>query len=326
MEGLLVMSCTLFYKGDLKENVSGNILSSTVKKHIKKIDCIVHECNEAIIITFNNGTTEPLMFDISSNIINNFFKWNGDDISELYQIFDLFIKIKPLFKSLKITDNEGLWEEYVTLNRPCKIQLRTLVSEEEAQLLTRAHVNSQNKHSEIEQIIISTLQLKPTALAIYHLIVQDFIMVMQIKSKHEFIPEAIVALTNEICFADDHLGKAQMRIFNETFAYMMLQIWISYSFAYKHYGVINSLPNNIRGLKSSKLAALFGISSIFLNLHSGIVNEKHAEMKKFAANYYSTGGFGEVMVSGNVNTELVFFLSMMDYLGFKYIGINKPPY
>jgi len=154
------------------------------------------------------------------------------------------------------------------------------------------------------------------------LIVQDFIKILQIKRKDDFNPEAIVAFTNKLGFADDHLGKAHIRNFEVTFSKMMLQIWISYAFEYKNQGIVSQLSNEIRGLKSSKLAALFGVLSIFLNCHSGVVNEKHAEMKKIAAKYYPVGGAGEVMVRGNENTQLEFFVSMMDYLDFKYVGVE----
>jgi len=308
------MSCTIFYKGKLKENTSNDMISSIIRKYTTKMDCIFHQDNGVIEITFNSGSSEPLVFDFNRDSIDSFCKWNGDSPKEFYQIFDLFIEIKPFFKSLKIVDDEGLWEEYITQNKPCKIQLRPLNNEKENQFLNRAMENSRLEYDEVEQVVFSALGLVPAAQAICRLIMQDFIQILKLRNKSDFDPEGIVAFTNVLSFADDHLGKAHTQIFKQTFANMMLQIWISYVFTYKNNGIVHQLSNEVRGLKSSKLAALFGVLSIFLNRHSGVVNGKHAEMKKMASKYYLVGGLGEVMVMGNEKIQLEFFVSMMDYL------------
>jgi hypothetical protein len=46
-------------------------------------------------------------------------------------------------------------------------------------------------------------------------------------------------------------------------------------------------------------------------------------MRKLSKKYYKTGELGEVMVVDKPERELEFFFSMMDYLGFKYVGIEK---
>jgi hypothetical protein len=286
------------------------------------MECNYHQDNRTVAITFSEGNSEPLILDFNKGNIDGFCKWNGKDPKEFYSIFDLFIEMKPLFSSLKISDDEGLWEEYIIRKKPCKVQLKPLVSDKEKLLLNRAIANSFTEYNEAELTVLAATGLSPSAPAICRLIIQDFIEILNIKSRDDFDPEAIVALTNELAFADDHLGKAQIRIFNYTFSSMMLQIWISYAFAYKNQGVVRKLSNETRGLKSSKLAALFGVKSIFLNEHSGVVNGKHAEMKKFAAQYYPAGELGEVMVHGNEDTVVEFLVSMVDYLHFNYIGIN----
>jgi len=284
------------------------------------MDCNFHRNNKVITIIFGNKQSEPLVFDFDNDSIDGFCKWNGSDINEFYRILDLFIGIKPSFRTLQITDDEGLWEEYVAQNKPCKVQLRPLVGEKENQLLKKAIENTCVPLDKTEQAVFTALRSIPTAPALCRLIVQDFIKILNLKSQDDFDPEAIVAFTNKLAFANDHLGEAQERIFESQFTSMMLQIWISHAFSYGRHGIISHLPNNIRGLKSSKLAALFGTMSIFLNLHSGVVNGKHAEMNKIAALHYPVGPFGEVQVSGSEKTELEFFVSMMDYLQFKYVG------
>ena len=203
-----------------------------------------------------------------------------------------------------------------------KIPLRPISSAKENQLLNRAISNLHIEYAEAEHIVLLSAVLQPSAQAICRLIVQDFIQILQIKNKDDFNPGTIVDFVNELGFADDHLGKAHTRIFKATFAYMLLQIWISHTFTYKNYGIVHQLSNKTRGLKGSKLAALFGIMSIFLNRHSGVVNRKHTEMRKLAAKYFPVGCFGEVMIYGNEETQLIFLLSMMDFLGFKYVGVE----
>ena len=89
-------------------------------------------------------------------------------------------------------------------------------------------------------------------------------------------------------------------------------------------GIVKSLTEDVRGLTSSNIAAKEGTLSIFLNRHSGGAgNSKEAEMRKLAKKYYKTGSLGEVMVIDKPERELEFFFSMMDYLGFKYIGVEK---
>ena len=114
---MLTMSCTILYKGRLKESTSNDMISSIIKKHADKIDCIFHQSDRVYMITFNNGSSEPLVLDFSKDIIDGFCKWNDTDPKEIYQIFDLFIDMKPFFKSLKIADDDGLWEQVIVLEQ-----------------------------------------------------------------------------------------------------------------------------------------------------------------------------------------------------------------
>jgi len=316
------VSITIFYKGRLKENISVDMFSSTIEKYVSKIDCNVYQDNGAITIIFKNSHSEPLVFDFNNDAIDDFFKWNGKNMNEFYEIFDLFKNIKPLFRSLKITDDEGLWEEYISQSQPCKVLLRSLVGEKENCLLKRAIKNKNIPLSKTEHTVIVALRLNPSALSLYRLIVQDFIKILNLKCPSDFNPKSIVAFANELTFADDYIGEAQERIFECQFPYIIIQTWISHAFSYGKYGIVSQLSNNIRGLKSSKLAALFGILSIFLNCHGGIVNKKHAEMKKMVALNYTAGYFGEFILWGCEKTELEFFVSMMDYLKFTYVGVE----
>jgi hypothetical protein len=314
------MSCTIYYKGKLKEDISVELTISKLKEYSKIFNCNIENHENGITIYFLNGTSEPLDFNFKNKIINSFCKWNGEDEEEFYKIFDLFIELKPLFKSLKIEDDEGLWHEYVIQKKPCKINLKPLSSQINKEFFNRVKENESNPPSEIEKYIFSQSRLNLYSLTVVRIIIQDLIKIMKIGSVDGFKPQQIVELVNKLNFSNDDFGKDDIKNFPCTFPDMLMKIWISYSFTYKKMGRVKELSEKISDLKTSKLAAWFGILSIFLNRHSGVVNQKHAEMKKFVAKYYRTGAFGEVMVIDNPERELEFFFSIMDYLGFNYVG------
>jgi len=361
------MSCTIFYKGTLKEQYFPNDVFNIVLKHVQKINAKLEQFEESFIAYFLRGKSEPLEFRFENRRIDSFCKWNGEESEEFYKIFDMFIELKPLFKSLKVDDDEGLWHEYIIQNQPCKIILRTL-SSDEIEFLVRVKRNETNPPGELEQFIISKSGLTPIPLdvmtdhmallnkikvsasnspddimqlmvshqsqiepriepinhTLLRIIVQDFIEVMNIGSINSFYPQDIVDLTNELEFFGENSVKNEVKHFDFNFHWMLIEIWISYAFKYKDIGIVRELRGDVRGLVTSKEAALFGITSIFLNRHSGgASNSKEAEMRKLAKKYYPTGALGEVMVIDRPERELEFFFSMMDYLGFNYIDVEK---
>jgi len=316
------MSCTIYYTGTLKESKSPEDVFGAISNHMQNINANLKQSANLVVINFLQGNSETLVFDFDKNKINGFWKWNGNDPEEFYKIFDMFIEIKPLFKSLKIDDDEGLWNEYVIQKQPCKIKLRPL-SSDEMKFLDRIKENEINPANDIEKLVMAKSNLSPFYKSLLRIIVQDFIKIMKIESVDDFNPHAIVDLTNELNFMGADSVKEESKYFDFHFHYILIKIWISYAFEYKKLGVVKELAEDIRGLITSKEAALWGITSIFLNSHSGgASNSKEAEMRKFAKKYYKTGSLGEVMVIDKLERELEFFFSMMNYLGFEYIGVE----
>ena len=359
------MSCTIFYKGTLKEDNSTGEVLNVISKHLQSMNAKLVQNNDAIVIHFLRRQSEPLVFDFIKNKVDGFCKWNGDDQAEFYGIFDMFIELKPLFKSLKVDDDEGLWNEYVIQWQPCKIKLRPL-SASETKFLDRVKVNEINPPGEIEKYIMSQSGLNPISLdstqesimvreqmeangvtslaewaqfmqsynsktkserpfyhALLRIIAQDFVKIMQIDSIDDFKPQEIVDLTNELKFWGEVGYKEDIKWFDFHFCRMMLVLWISYTFEYKKMSRVKDLSGDVRGLQASKIAASGGIESIFLNRHSGgASNSKEAEMRKLAKKYYKTGNLGKVMVIDEPERTLEFFFSMMEYLGFNYVGME----
>lgn len=316
------MSCTIFYKGTLRDSVTPESVFDCVSELIEQIDCHLHRESLTMTVFFNKGSSEPLMFAFANNKINGFCKWNGDTAEEFYRILDLFIKIKPLFKSLKVEDDDGIWYSYLARNRACKIQLRLLESDNEQQLLRRIFENLAAPPDELEALLIEQLRLHPFNLSFLRIIIQDFIKIMNYQVPSDYSPETIIERASSVSFAEDHHANEDIRNFRFTFPYLLLRIWFSHAFVYKTNDLVYKIPEETRGLKTSKIAALYGTISIFLNLHSGgATNAKEAEMIKLAKKHYPIGSLGEVMVVDEPKRELEFFVSMMDYLGFRYIGV-----
>jgi len=317
------MSCTIYYKGILKERKLPEDVFGVISKHMQNINANLEQSTNLVVINFLQGNSETLIFQFEKSTINGFWKWNGNDPEEFYKVFDMFLEIKPLFKSLKIDDDEGLWNEYVIQNQPCKIKLRPL-NTNEMRFLDRIKENESNPPNEVEQYIMCKTTLRHFYKSLLRVIIQDFIEIMKIDCVDNFNPQLIIDLTNELKFAGKYCHKRGMANFNSHFDRMLLEIWISYAFEYKKMGIVKSLTEDVRGLTSSNIAVKDGILSRFLNRHSGgASNSKEAEMRKLAKKYYKTGSLGEVMVIDKPERELEFFFSMMDYLGFKYIGVEK---
>jgi len=316
------MSCTIFYKGTLKDNNNPDDVLITVSKHLKSINGELSLCGDTIIIKFLQGQSEPLVFNFNNGTVDAFCKWNGEEPGDFYAIFDMLIELKPLFKSFSIEDDEGHWHEYVINKQPCKIKLRPL-SMNEMRLLQRIKMNEANSLDATEKLVMDKSELRPFNKALLRIIVQDFIQIMGINEVDDFVPQVILDLTNELDFGGETSYKEKIEWFNFHFNRMLIIIWLSYAFEYKNLGIVKNVAESVRGIVSSKIAATDGIASIFLNRHTGgASNSKEAEMRKLAKKHYRSGALGEVMVIDNPERELEFFFSMMDYLGFKYVGIT----
>ena len=78
-----------------------------------------------------------------------------------------------------------------------------------------------------------------------------------------------------------------------------------------------------KGLQPNKDAFEYGIRDLFFGKYSSIVNTKHAEMVKFASKHYKPNAYGLVSIIDEPRRELEMLFSMTDYLGFKYVGLEK---
>ena len=340
------MGCTINYSGSLKQGYTPEHVFEIIEKHAGNIPCKLRKEGLKLTVVFDSGVSEDMVFDFSQGRLNDFCKWNTQNpensISEIEKIFEMFIKMKPLFKSLTIEDDWGAFSEYSVMNKPCKITLRKLNSENELELAKRAGIILKRKTTALEKKVAKAfLQLakhhtKPSQkidvfnpilwhhgnLFFVKIIIEDFIKCMGYTSAKQFSwkmlqdnEDTILAFLDEftLFFRDS----PKRDTFKHYFPCFLLIIWLSRTFEYKRYGLVETVIPSQKGFLTSKLAAIFGIRSIFFNTHGGTVNTKHAEMNKFAMKY---GANDFHVVSDEPIRVLEIFVSMMDYLGFKYVG------
>ncbi|MCX7903166.1 MAG: hypothetical protein N2486_01515 [Caloramator sp.] len=314
------MSCTVFYKGKLKDEYTFKDIVSIIEKHAKFLECKLNISDISLELIFLKGKSEPLVLSLENNKINGFFKWNGIDEEEYYKILDMFIDLKPLFKSYKIEDDLGICDNYIIQNKPCKIIIRPILNDKEQKLLQRILENINKKYSDTELELLNIMyrysDISPFSENICRIIIQDFIKIFDIKSSISEKYNNILKVANEINWFDGYLTFTEENFIFE-FIYIVVAVWINYCLSYKNKGLVKDLSNNIRGLESSKLAAIYGITSNFLNCHTGTVNSKHAEINKFMQKFYSNSNPFTLSQLG-AETELILLITILDYLGFKY--------
>jgi hypothetical protein len=316
------LSCTIFYKGKLKENTDIQSVIEIIKSHTKSIDCSLIKKKNIITLLFNQGKTEPLVFDFNNDKIDSFCKWNGIDEQEFYKIFDIFIAIKPYFKSLKIEDDGGFWYTYNNMHKPCKIVRRTTFNNNEIKLLERIKANSKIELSQIEKDIYKQMYhniegSEPYSYRIWLLIVKDVVRLFAITEFDENTQACLLKKANKLM--PSYFSNFNIVHFTGVLMSIIVTLWVGEFMLYKDLGSVSLLDNNIRGLDGSKEAAIWGIMSSFLNSHSGIVNLKHSEIDKFMVQQLSCEFYfilNELQDEGK--TELELLVSILDYLGFKY--------
>ena len=317
------MSCTIIYKGMLKENADIQNVIELIKRNAKDIDCNIIEKKDTITLLFNQGKTEPLVFDFKNDKIDNFCKWNGIEEKEFYKIFDIFIAIKPYFKSLKVEDDGGFWYIYNTIHKPCKVKRRTALSNDEIKLLERIKAISSTGLSQIEKDIYKQMYHNiegagPYSYRIWRLIAQDVVKLFDITELDKNTYVYLIKKATIIIL--DYFSYFDIENFSVNLMALIVALWVGEFTIYKDIEIVSLLDDNIRGLSGSKKAAVWGIMSSFLNCHSGMVNAKHSEIDKFMVQQLSCEFYFILnKLKDDGKTELELLVSILDYLGFKYI-------
>lgn len=105
------MACTVFYEWKIKENVNVDDLIEIVLRYVESMNVSFEKENGKVSINFLKGKSETLMFDFSEQECDDFWKWNGVDAQEFYDVLELFHKLIPFFERYDIYDDDDIWEE-----------------------------------------------------------------------------------------------------------------------------------------------------------------------------------------------------------------------
>ncbi|MGD9570013.1 MAG: hypothetical protein AB7V48_17160 [Sedimentibacter sp.] len=203
-----------------------------------------------------------------------------------------------------------------------KVKIRTMLSDNEIKLLERIKANSSTEFSQIEKDIFKQMYHDvegsgpgPYSYRIWRLIVQDVVKLFHITELDKNTQAYLNKKANRIISGYFSIGNYSVNLMAKIVA-----LWVGEFLIYKDLGTVSLLDDNMRGLSGSKEAVVWGIMSSFLNCHSGMVNLKHSEIDKFMVQQLSCEFYfvlNELKDEGK--TELELLVSILGYLGFKYM-------
>jgi hypothetical protein len=127
---------TIYYEGKLKrtctpEDVFAKIEAFAKPKGNTKL-WLIQKAENCLTVDFCDGKSETLIFDFKEKEIDGFCKVAFDDAGSEQQLeafFNLFYSLTKMFSHINISDDYGLWDDYVDSKR-FKIQLRELTNNE----------------------------------------------------------------------------------------------------------------------------------------------------------------------------------------------------
>lgn len=155
------MADTIYYKGKLKRGKKPLEVFEKIKKAIKKKGptkdwvCTIDEAEEKLYIVFPDGESENFVLNFNEkgefkDFCKIYFPLEGkfyeDGKSEFKALLDVLYKVKSVFHHIEITDDYGLAESYWDSKR-FKFDFRELTSEEEERvrrLYSEGYVSHEN--------------------------------------------------------------------------------------------------------------------------------------------------------------------------------------
>lgn len=279
------MSCTIFYHGKLKRKHSVQELFQVLIEKIKTYNWKFSIFENCFSIDLNDGKSENLIFDFEDHKMDGFCKIYSEDDEVFKKIFDLFLDIKNMFYPLEVSDDLGMWADYLASKNPCKIKLRELTDEE------LEFINRFNKNELSSNIL-------------YGIIVSDMKKIKGDAISYEYIENYINP--NIITYLTD--------TYEHDFA--ILEAWIYDTMEYKNQGRVCDILEKNPKLNNNIQAFSFGIAETVLGTWGGSTGNKQAQIRKlFALEIY----YRNIDLEKDHILMYRFVLSVLDYLGFKRV-------
>ncbi|MCL2529596.1 MAG: hypothetical protein FWE41_04615 [Coriobacteriia bacterium] len=314
------MGLTIFYKGALKETKSPKDVIDIATAFAKEEHWSFEAAEDRILIDFPGVRCEGLGFTFFDGTMNTWSKLHSLPPEDFNRVLDLFYAIKPLFSEYDVSDDFGLWFEYLADKEPCNIALRELREEEVLR------VGEALKRGFDESLIMSCplddenarKYLKGEALL--RIIADDLLD----KGEEPLSIDLLLTKINPGTMA------AAYPLYLETSA--ILENWLYETMEYKdmgrlgdlYHGTFKELPlcikNSIWAFQNSMDNTLLGMSGPTVNLADAQVRKLYAE-EIFPL---SEGHVIDKEDTAGIRSEAFlayrYVVSVLDYLGFIYAG------
>ncbi len=280
------MSNTIFYNGILKKTYPVEELYGMIIDYIDSISWKYNLCEDGLIIDLDNGRSESLCFFVKANKLSGFCKVFSTEEKKFYQIFDLFLKIKPMFSKLDVSDDIGMWNDYIANKKPCEIIMRPLTSEE------KVYIESFDKNLSCEQVL-------------YRIIYKDINKNDNKEMAYEYLYYQYL-LDN----INPNVYNPEPEVYDGIIG--ILETWIYESMEYKKYGKVCEIDKGTKGLKNALLAFQLAIAETIFGYWGGTFDNKHSQIRKLHQQEIEN-----INMNKDFETMYRFVLSVLDYLGFK---------
>lgn len=314
------MGDTIFFTMKLKSNKTTKELFEKMKKSVKHKDatknwiCEVDGGSGVFSINFNDGKSEPFVISFNEkNVCDSFckvyFPLEGDDFndekkSEFKALMNMLYSVRTFFSKMDISDDYGITTSFLD-SKKYKITFRTLNSQE----IERAEQFFNNGHTELREFIIALLidLRKLDFVENYKLSINmDAVSANSVKQYEEEY--------RQFGFANEFL---LFSAFVDSFLYETAE--------YQNKGMLRKtqeyFDSDFNGVLSSVSAFQIGIMQLI-----GVDNFRAADYKSgqvlklyehsFLASYNEEKDAFNKCVLG-----YRYFISIYDYLGFKYVEV-----
>lgn len=280
------MSCSFFIKINLKKKYKVNELFDVIIEEIKDTKWKYKlKKDENLEIIFNDKS-EPLVFRFYNHRMNEICKIDFKSNEEAEIFLRFLYNIKKMFSFYDISDDFGLWNDFIAKKNPCKITLREL---------------SEKEKKEIELFDYK----KYRALDVFF-----GIMAKDLKTEKEYNNTSFQELIKNI----NPFVKQQFFWIDSDNPVLVFADWVYEIMEYKNFGKVKSVDMTAtRGLGENYSALIFGIMQVIFGTWGGNINSKQSQIVKLYEQTYRNN----LDIENDVFVLYRFILSALEYTGFK---------
>lgn len=315
------MSDTIFYRGKIKRTKSPEEVFAKIQKSIKKKGptknwtCMVDKEQACLCIDFHDDTSEDFVLAFDGKEFNGFckvaFPLEGelfeDGKSEFKALLDALYAAKSMYSKIEIFDDYGLAESYWDSKR-FKCAFRELTVQEKERVRRLYDAGCQD----YKQLLLAV-------------VAEDMgIAVDELEKNINPLANAVDDFANKITIYSFNVNPPKIRAILETYIYETME--------YQKQGRVCVLPYEEYISEFAKVfdftcAFVLGIEELYggWDKFYGTFNAKHEQARlTFREQFYpalqtESGAFDKCILAYR------FFVSLLDYAGFHYVGRKDEP-